>query len=301
MQEFSWTSRSEALAYFVSVLAKRLIEVPIFLFVLMPLARSVYEYYGQYESAIVLSMAAVAMAVVLWPVMLLLFLVCRHLLGGNPPDSADGSPRWIYGTDGAEVAAFALGYEACFACLAWLSGFGRAAAGNHLAWGVLWLLTTLVAGGLSFLVFVLLRRALSAPAAGGNATTDVVLAPRGVDFLAAIKSAWSKYAVFLGRSSRSEYWYWALFQFLFGFVASVLDTLLFGASPGLITLAVFLVFLLPGLAIAFRRLHDTGHSGWWLVVALIPVAGAIVLLVLYCSKGSAQPNRFGPATNSAAL
>ena len=62
-------------------------------------------------------------------------------------------------------------------------------------------------------------------------------------------------------------------------------------TPGLL--------LLPGLAVSVRRLHDTGRSGWWLLIGLIPLAGAIVLLVFVCTDSEPGPNRFGPSPKDA--
>ena len=55
-----------------------------------------------------------------------------------------------------------------------------------------------------------------------------------------------------------------------------------------------LATLLPGLAVAVRRLHDIDRTGWWILLALIPLVGAIVLIIWYCTKGTDGPNRFGP-------
>jgi uncharacterized membrane protein YhaH (DUF805 family) len=55
-----------------------------------------------------------------------------------------------------------------------------------------------------------------------------------------------------------------------------------------------LATFLPGLAVAVRRLHDIDRTGWWILLALIPLVGAIVLIIWYCTKGTDGPNRFGP-------
>jgi uncharacterized membrane protein YhaH (DUF805 family) len=55
-----------------------------------------------------------------------------------------------------------------------------------------------------------------------------------------------------------------------------------------------LALLLPNLAVAVRRLHDTDRSGWWLLIALLPLIGLIVLIVFFCIRGTPGPNRFGP-------
>jgi uncharacterized membrane protein YhaH (DUF805 family) len=106
-------------------------------------------------------------------------------------------------------------------------------------------------------------------------------------FIAAIK----KYAVFQGRSSRSAFWYFILFQFLITALAAGIDAAL-GDHGVLYGLAV-LAFLLPNLAVSIRRLHDTDRSGWWYAISLIPIAGLIALIVFWCQPGSPGENRFG--------
>jgi uncharacterized membrane protein YhaH (DUF805 family) len=108
----------------------------------------------------------------------------------------------------------------------------------------------------------------------------------------AVRSVLTQYTGFSGRARRSEYWYFFLFSFLVSIVASLIDTALHSIVLGLI---VTLGLILPSLAVSVRRLHDTGRSGWWLLIGLIPLAGAIVLLVFYCTDSEPGPNRFGPS------
>ena len=114
-----------------------------------------------------------------------------------------------------------------------------------------------------------------------------------MDFPTAIKTCLGKYVEFQGRARRSEYWYFYLFQVLLYFVAFILDSA-FG-SEVLVSLLVTLGLLLPSLAVQVRRLHDIDRSGWWMFLALIPIVGAILLIVWCCKRGDATPNRFGPA------
>lgn len=107
----------------------------------------------------------------------------------------------------------------------------------------------------------------------------------------AIASGFSNYVNFSGRACRSEYWFWSLFIFLAEIVTSFIDMVLgFSATTGLFGLATFL----PSLAVAIRRLHDLDRSGWWILLALIPVIGWIILIIWDCTKGTEGPNRFGP-------
>jgi uncharacterized membrane protein YhaH (DUF805 family) len=110
----------------------------------------------------------------------------------------------------------------------------------------------------------------------------------------AIASGFRNYVGFSGRAARSEYWYWTLFVVLLSIVAKVLDIVLFGTQATIIGGIVTLAFLLPGLAVAVRRLHDRDKSGWFFLLILIPLVGAIILLIWYCQRGTMGPNRFGP-------
>jgi uncharacterized membrane protein YhaH (DUF805 family) len=112
-------------------------------------------------------------------------------------------------------------------------------------------------------------------------------------------NAMRRYVDFGGRSSRSEFWLYVLVYVIIYIIAIVLDALVLGhnmsqGGVGIFTGIVALVHLLPGLAVAVRRLHDTDRSGWWILICLIPLIGAIWLIVLYCSAGTLGANRFGP-------
>ena len=151
-----------------------------------------------------------------------------------------------------------------------------------------------------------------------------------------------RYADFSGRSRRMEFWMWVVFQVLIFFVFIILVIALGGAmvmsgdirggmAMGGIILILYLLysvmqlaFLVPGLAVTIRRLHDTNRSGWWILVAVIPYAilgfmmarsatstdmsgqasvglfgiialiGGVVLLVFMILAGTAGDNRYGP-------
>jgi uncharacterized membrane protein YhaH (DUF805 family) len=111
-----------------------------------------------------------------------------------------------------------------------------------------------------------------------------------VSFSDAVRDAFSKYATFTGRSSRPAYWWFYLFNIL-TLIAALLVDLALGTS-GIIYGLVGLALLLPNLAVAARRLHDSGHSAWWLLIGLLPLVGAIVLLV-FTLQGSEPPNQWG--------
>ncbi len=103
-------------------------------------------------------------------------------------------------------------------------------------------------------------------------------------FQESVKVCLTKYADFAGRATRSEYWWFFLFIVLVSAAASLVSHVL----SGLFTLAT----LLPSIAAATRRLHDTSRSGWWQLICLVPVVGIIVLIVFLAqesrSEGSLQ-------------
>ena len=106
-----------------------------------------------------------------------------------------------------------------------------------------------------------------------------------------------KYAVFSGRSRRSEYWYFALFNVIIAIVLMLIDRAA-GTYPALYAIYVLAV-LIPGLAVSIRRLHDTNRSGWWLLIDLIPLVGAIILIVFLAQDSDAGDNQYGPNPKTA--
>jgi uncharacterized membrane protein YhaH (DUF805 family) len=111
--------------------------------------------------------------------------------------------------------------------------------------------------------------------------------------------------MFRGRARRSEYWFAALFLVLASLAASILDVALFSdqlgefledtGGLGIIGALWALAVFLPSLSLFIRRLHDTNRSGWWVLIGLIPFAGAIVLLVFALLDSDPGENRFGPS------
>ncbi|MBI3700521.1 MAG: DUF805 domain-containing protein [Afipia sp.] len=111
-----------------------------------------------------------------------------------------------------------------------------------------------------------------------------------MDFGQAVNSGFKNFVGFDGRASRSEYWFWTLFSMIATLVAGVMDGFVgFGIFSGVVSLVLFL----PGLAVAFRRFHDLDHTAWWLLLTLTGV-GAVIILIWFCFRGTAGPNRFGP-------
>ena len=107
-----------------------------------------------------------------------------------------------------------------------------------------------------------------------------------------------KYAVFTGRARRKEYWFFVLFNLIATIVLSMIDGMLgmYDAAAGIGVLSGIygLGVLIPSIAVGIRRLHDTDRSGWWLLLAFIPLIGAIVLLVFMVLDSTPGDNRFGP-------
>lgn len=101
-------------------------------------------------------------------------------------------------------------------------------------------------------------------------------------------NAFRNYADFKGKATRPQFWYFALFHVIAIIVLSTVDNAL---GTSLFATIYLLAALIPALAIGARRLHDAGHSGWWILIGLIPVLGAAVLIILYVqpSKGSMRP------------
>ena len=140
-------------------------------------------------------------------------------------------------------------------------------------------------------------------------------------FFEAVKTALSKYAVFSGRARRKEFWYFFLFNVLVGFIIGFLGAIMQKPKAMTVLSIVFtLAFLLPSISVAARRLHDTGRSGWWyllavpgvalaqtsnlmlsqgnltmqMVLALASLACNVPLIVFYCQDSQPGTNRFGP-------
>lgn len=118
-----------------------------------------------------------------------------------------------------------------------------------------------------------------------------------MDFKTAVRTCLSKYVDFNGRALRSEYWYFVLFLLLTNLVAGIIDAMLFGGGGDTQVVSALwsLAMLLPSLGAAARRLHDLDKSGWWLLIGLIPILGALVLIYWFIQPGTAGSNRFGPA------
>ncbi|MFZ6689734.1 DUF805 domain-containing protein [Undibacterium sp. SXout11W] len=101
-----------------------------------------------------------------------------------------------------------------------------------------------------------------------------------MNFQDSIKTCFNKYASFEGRASRSEYWWFALFTFLVAYIGMSLSYTLY--------VLIALALVVPSTAAATRRLHDTNRSGWWQLIALLPIVGIIILIVFLAQESKPE-------------
>jgi uncharacterized membrane protein YhaH (DUF805 family) len=129
-----------------------------------------------------------------------------------------------------------------------------------------------------------------------------------MSFATAVKSFWSNYTNFKGRARRSEYWFIQLFLIATNIAVAVVDLALMNGDVerfiangggGIVGLIWILATIVPALAVLIRRLHDTNRSGWWALIGLIPVAGAIVLLVFTVEDSNKGVNKYGASPKEA--
>lgn len=111
-----------------------------------------------------------------------------------------------------------------------------------------------------------------------------------MDFVTAVKTCFGKFATFEGRACRSEFWFYTLFIFIASVVLQLIDA---ATGIGVLSPIFALATLIPSIAVAARRLHDTDRSGWWYLLVFVPLVGAIVLIIWFCSRGTTGANRFG--------
>jgi uncharacterized membrane protein YhaH (DUF805 family) len=107
-----------------------------------------------------------------------------------------------------------------------------------------------------------------------------------------------KYAVFGGRARRKEYWMFVLINLVITVVLILIDILIGTFSPqtgvGLLSGLYSLAVLIPFITVTVRRLHDTGRSGWSMLIGLIPIIGGIVLLIFMVQDSQPGANQYGP-------
>ncbi len=102
---------------------------------------------------------------------------------------------------------------------------------------------------------------------------------------------WKQYADFKGRARRKEFWMFVLFNMIAVSAISIFDYILFGSF--VVYYIYVLAAFIPSLAVGVRRLHDTGKSGWWMLINLIPLVGLIMYLLYMCEEGYIGNNQYG--------
>lgn len=109
-----------------------------------------------------------------------------------------------------------------------------------------------------------------------------------------LKVVRDNYANFNGRARRQEYWMFAFINLIVIVSLIIIDIILFDSGMWIISSLYFLAIIIPGIAVAVRRLHDTSRSGWWVLLALIPIVGTLILLVFMCIDSTSGQNQYGP-------
>ena len=116
-----------------------------------------------------------------------------------------------------------------------------------------------------------------------------------MNFQTSIKTCFNKYAVFSGRASRSEYWFFVLFGVLGGIISAIIDTMILGYSAevnGPINLIFSVTLILPSISVAARRLHDLDKSGWWQLL-WFTIIGGILIIIWHATEGTKKNNSHG--------
>lgn len=120
---------------------------------------------------------------------------------------------------------------------------------------------------------------------------------RQVGFIDAIGLFFKNYVNFQGRSSRGAYWWYFLFSIVLGFILGFIDGFMGAVEPntglGLLGGLFSLATLIPGIALGVRRLHDTGKSGWWILI-YFTIIGILVLIFFFAQPGERSENKYGP-------
>lgn len=115
-----------------------------------------------------------------------------------------------------------------------------------------------------------------------------------MNFIEAVSTCFSKYATFSGRATRSEYWWFYLFTILFSIAVEILATVFFPASSDAynsFTVLMSAAMLMPTLAVACRRLHDIGRSGWWQLIGLT-IIGLIPLIIWLATNTKSEGDKY---------
>ncbi|MCX7566558.1 DUF805 domain-containing protein [Sulfitobacter sp. F26169L] len=112
-------------------------------------------------------------------------------------------------------------------------------------------------------------------------------------FVGALKDGFARYVDFKTRSTRSQFWWWTLWSIIISMVSTAVDFSIGAGDSGPVGLLTSLAMFIPSIAVACRRLHDIGRTGWWQLLMFIPLIGWIVLIVFYCTRTQEEANQWG--------
>lgn len=123
-------------------------------------------------------------------------------------------------------------------------------------------------------------------------------------FTESVRTVLAKYATFDGRAARSEYWWFALFVLLASIPLAFIDQMIVApglgyesfkeSTPQFVSWLFSLAMFLPSIAVAVRRMHDLGKSGWWVLIVLIPILGVLIMIYWFVQRGTEGANDYGP-------
>ncbi len=108
------------------------------------------------------------------------------------------------------------------------------------------------------------------------------------------KKSMKNYTNLSGRARRKEFWYFVLVQIGLTLLAMILDTVVFGSESKSFNVGVAFGMLVPSITVCVRRLHDTGRSGWWILIPVVPFIGLIMLLMFFAIETNSETNQWGP-------
>jgi len=299
------TNAGEVGAFF---LARAIIVVSLMVggpFLLTPIYMQLYQAGG----AILMTIATTSVSVLAWLLTLVLFLVFRAGFGAVPAMVVGNGRRDVVTSSGGEIGAFLIAVLVVMGAFYVFNAFVLAGVYSSLRQsGQMYLVmpisiaTGIVIAIVFFLLFIAVRGAMPAvPSAGGAPIESYDGGGASMGFGQAIATCFRKYAVFNGRASRSEYWFFVLFELLLYIVLIAVDIAVFRGSMNVFSTLASLVLFLPGLAVLVRRLHDTDRSAWWILIPFLPIIGSIWLIVLLCERGTEGANRYGMGPAEAAI
>jgi len=272
------------------------------------LLSQLYLHLFQSGGAVLVTVASLSISFLAWLGTLLLFLVFRAGFGAVPAMVAGQGRRDAVTSSAGEIGAFLIALVIVMVVFYVLNAFVLSGvyvslrqSGRIYLTIPLSIAIALVTAVVFFLIFIALRGAMSPVPPAGGSIESYDDGGAGMGFGQAIATCFRKYAVFSGRASRSEYWFFVLFQTLLYVVLIIADIAAFRGSMNVLSTLASLVLFLPGLAVLVRRLHDTDRSAWWILIPFVPIIGSIWLIVILCKRGTDGANRYGMGPAEAAI